>query len=76
MCDFYFRVVRDEDWSKAEAIEAGLRSGANQTLVFGRNELCLHRLHDAWRAGLGLPTLSRAPGSGVSPEDHCVTQPV
>jgi nitrite reductase/ring-hydroxylating ferredoxin subunit len=59
MCDFYFQVVRDEDWSKAEAVEAGLRSGANQTLVFGRNELCLHRLHDAWRAGLGLPTLSR-----------------
>lgn len=26
----------------------------------GRNELCLHRLHDAWRAGLGLPTLSRS----------------
>ncbi|HVW31568.1 MAG TPA: SRPBCC family protein [Acidimicrobiia bacterium] len=59
-CAFYFQVVRDEDWSKAEAIEAGLRSGANTTLVFGRNELCLHRLHDAWRAGLGLPALSRS----------------
>jgi nitrite reductase/ring-hydroxylating ferredoxin subunit len=58
-CEFYFEVVRDEDWSKAEAVEAGLRSGANQTLVFGRNELCLHRMHDAWRAGLGLPTLAR-----------------
>lgn len=58
-CDFYFEVVRDEDWSKAEAVEAGLRSGANPTVVFGRNELCLHRMHDAWRAGLGLPTLSR-----------------
>lgn len=75
MCDFYFQVVRDEDWAKAEAVEAGLRSGANQTLVFGRNELCLHRLHDAWRAGLGLPMPSRAPASGVSPEDDLVTQP-
>jgi hypothetical protein len=76
MCDFYFQVVRDEDWSKAEAIEAGLRSGANETLVFGRNELCLHRLHDAWRAGLGLPTLSPAPGSGVSPDSKLEHQPV
>ncbi|MDQ1568608.1 MAG: hypothetical protein QOF96_3488 [Actinomycetota bacterium] len=84
MCDFYFQVVRDEDWAKAEAVEAGLRSGANETVVFGRNELCLHRMHDAWRAGLGLPTPSRTPGSGVSPgtpgsgvspEDMFDTQP-
>lgn len=51
-CDHYHHIVRDEDWRIGELIDRGRSSGANETVLFGRNEPCLHRMHDNWRAAV------------------------
>ena len=43
--DFYFNVVRDEDYKTAFGVARGLASRANEEFVFGRNELALHHFH-------------------------------
>ena len=43
--DFYFNVVRDEDYKTAFGVQRGLASRANSEFVFGRNELALHHFH-------------------------------
>ena len=43
--DFYFNVVRDEDYKTAFGVQRGLASRANEEFVFGRNELALHHFH-------------------------------
>lgn len=48
MFDMFHAVVRDEDYPCAEEIQAGLASGANTHLVFGRNEPALHHLHRSY----------------------------
>ncbi len=39
------RVVRDEDYATGFAITKGLKSGANEEFLFGRNEPSLHHFH-------------------------------
>jgi phenylpropionate dioxygenase-like ring-hydroxylating dioxygenase large terminal subunit len=43
--DFYYEVVRDEDYATGLGIQRGLPSGANTEFVFGRNEKGLHVFH-------------------------------
>jgi hypothetical protein len=43
--DFLFAVVRDEDYATGFAITKGLKSGANEEFLFGRNEPSLHHFH-------------------------------
>jgi phenylpropionate dioxygenase-like ring-hydroxylating dioxygenase large terminal subunit len=43
--DFYYDVVRDEDYATGLGIQRGLASGANTEFTFGRNELGLHVFH-------------------------------
>ena len=43
--DFLYDVVRDEDYATGFGITAALASGANEELVFGRNEKSLHHFH-------------------------------
>ena len=43
--DFLYDVVRDEDYATGFAITGALASGANEELVFGRNEMSLHHFH-------------------------------
>lgn len=50
--DLFHGVVRDEDFPMAEAIQRGLRSGANSALTFGRNEPALQYLHRQYDAAL------------------------
>lgn len=57
-------VVTDEDYWMTASIQAGTRSGAQDHVVFGRNEPALHHYHRALRDAVG----SRAPslaGSGA-----------
>lgn len=43
--DFLYDVVRDEDYATGFGITGALASGANEELVFGRNEKSLHHFH-------------------------------
>jgi hypothetical protein len=43
--DFLYDVVRDEDYATGFGITGALASGANEELVFGRNEMSLHHFH-------------------------------
>ena len=43
--DFLERVVRDEDYATGLGIQRALRSGINDTFVFGRNELANQNFH-------------------------------
>jgi phenylpropionate dioxygenase-like ring-hydroxylating dioxygenase large terminal subunit len=45
-------VVRDEDYWMTASIQAGTRSGAQETIVFGRNEQALHHYHRALLAAV------------------------
>jgi carnitine monooxygenase subunit len=44
--DFVYMLVEAEDYWAAASTQAALLSGANDTLVFGRQEIALHHLHD------------------------------
>jgi phenylpropionate dioxygenase-like ring-hydroxylating dioxygenase large terminal subunit len=44
--DQTFAVIRDEDYTVAESIQDGIRSGAIENFTFGRMELGLHHFHD------------------------------
>lgn len=45
--DFLLHVVRDEDYATCDGIQRGLRTGAKQHVLFGRNEEPCQRFH-AW----------------------------
>ena len=43
--DIVLRAVRDEDYDMGYKIQRGLKSGANTTFTYGRNEPGLHHYH-------------------------------
>lgn len=50
--DLFLRTVRDEDTKYAFQTQRGLESGAVEAILFGRNELGLHRWHDSIKSYL------------------------
>lgn len=50
-------VIRDEDFQMAARQQIGADSGANEYVIFGRNEPALHHYHDTYREALGMPPL-------------------
>jgi 5'-deoxynucleotidase YfbR-like HD superfamily hydrolase len=46
-----------EDYVAAASSHQGILSGANEYLIFGRNEPALHHYHNTYREALGLPPL-------------------
>jgi phenylpropionate dioxygenase-like ring-hydroxylating dioxygenase large terminal subunit len=55
----FAQVIRDEDYVAAASQHRGATSGAQDFVLFGRNEPALHHYHDTYRAALGLPLLER-----------------
>jgi phenylpropionate dioxygenase-like ring-hydroxylating dioxygenase large terminal subunit len=53
--DLVTRVVQTEDFPVGRTIQAGLRSGAQAELVYGRNEPAMIHWHQQLRRALGLP---------------------
>ena len=52
--DLLMRTVQDEDFPLAAGMQRAFRSGAQQHIVFGRNEPALTHYHTAIRSALGL----------------------
>jgi hypothetical protein len=50
-------VIQMEDYVAAASSHQGILSGANEYLIFGRNEPALHHYHNTYREALGLPPL-------------------
>ena len=50
-------IIRDEDFLIASRQQSGAESGAQEYVIFGRNEPALHHYHDTYRKALGLPPL-------------------
>ncbi len=50
-------VIRDEDYVAAASGHRGALSGAQEYMIFGRNEPALHHYHNTYREALGLPPL-------------------
>jgi hypothetical protein len=48
-------VFQQEDIATAESIQAGLRSGANETLALGRFEGMIKQFHDDIEAAIAAP---------------------
>ena len=55
-------VIRDEDFVMASRQQSGADSGAQEYVIFGRNEPALHHYHDTYRAALGMPPLENFEG--------------
>jgi phenylpropionate dioxygenase-like ring-hydroxylating dioxygenase large terminal subunit len=55
-------VIEAEDYVAAASGHRGARSGAQEYVVFGRNEPALHHYHDTYREALGLPPLESVDG--------------
>lgn len=53
--DLLIRVVCTEDFPLGETIQHSFHSGAQDAVIFGRNEPALQHYHKAIRAALGLP---------------------
>jgi phenylpropionate dioxygenase-like ring-hydroxylating dioxygenase large terminal subunit len=53
--DLLIRTVQGEDFPIGEGMQRGFRSGAQEAILFGRNEPALQHYHRQIRAGLGLP---------------------
>ena len=53
----FAEVIRDEDYVAAASSHIGAMSGAQDYLIFGRNEPALHHYHNTYRKALGLPAL-------------------
>jgi nitrite reductase/ring-hydroxylating ferredoxin subunit len=53
-------VIQREDYVAAASAHRGARSGANEFVVFGRNEPALHHYHNTYRDALGMPPLTAA----------------
>jgi phenylpropionate dioxygenase-like ring-hydroxylating dioxygenase large terminal subunit len=56
----FAQVIRDEDYVAAASSHRGMRSGAVEHVVFGRNEPALHHYHNTYREALGMPPLEGA----------------
>ena len=52
-------VIRDEDYVAAASSHLGAMSGAQDHIVFGRNEPALHHYHNTYREALGMPPLEK-----------------
>ena len=52
-----YALIQAEDYVAAASGHRGATSGAQEYVVFGRNEPALHHYHDTYRAALGLPPL-------------------
>jgi phenylpropionate dioxygenase-like ring-hydroxylating dioxygenase large terminal subunit len=50
-------VIEAEDYVAAASMHRGALSGAQEFVLFGRNEPALHHFHDACRQALGMPPL-------------------
>ncbi len=55
--DGFASVIEQEDYVAAASSHLGARSGAQEFLIFGRNEPALHHYHNTYRRALGLPDL-------------------
>jgi nitrite reductase/ring-hydroxylating ferredoxin subunit len=53
----FAEVIRDEDYVAAAAAHVGALSGAQEHVVFGRNEPALHHYHNTYRSALGMSPL-------------------
>ena len=51
-------IIQQEDYVAAASSHVGMRSGAQEYLIFGRNEPALHHYHNTYRSALGLPPLT------------------
>lgn len=51
--DFIYGLLQREDYWACEQTQTTLRTGANKTLIFGRQEIPLHRLHESCAAHMG-----------------------
>ena len=56
--DLVIRVVETEDFPVGEDIQRGFRSGAQDSIIFGRNEPGLHHFHASVREAIGLPAVA------------------
>jgi len=54
----FARVIQAEDYVAAASGHRGALSGAQEYVVFGRNEPALHHYHNTYREALGLPPLA------------------
>lgn len=50
-------VIQNEDYVAAESGHRGAKSGAQEYIVFGRNEPALHHYHNTYRQALGMSKL-------------------
>lgn len=53
----FAEVIRDEDYAAAASSHLGAASGAQDHVIFGRNEPALHHYHNTYRHALGLEPL-------------------
>ncbi|MDA1308437.1 MAG: Rieske 2Fe-2S domain-containing protein [Proteobacteria bacterium] len=58
--DLTLRTVENEDFPAGEGIQAGLLSGAQDSIVYGRNEPALQHFEKAVGAAVGAPPLAGA----------------
>jgi hypothetical protein len=50
-------VIESEDYVAAASGHRGALSGAQEYMIFGRNEPALHHYHNTYREALGMPPL-------------------
>jgi len=50
-------VIQAEDYWAAASSHQGALSGAQEHVLFGRNEPALHHYHNTYREALGIPPL-------------------
>ena len=53
----FAEIIQSEDYVAAASCHRGAVSGAQDYVIFGRNEPALHHYHNTWRKLLGMPTL-------------------
>ena len=53
----FAQVIQDEDYLAAASQHRGAISGAQEYMIFGRNEPALHHYHNTYREALGMPPL-------------------
>jgi nitrite reductase/ring-hydroxylating ferredoxin subunit len=56
----FAEVIEAEDYVAAASGHRGARSGAQEYVIFGRNEPALHHYHNTYRSALGMPELEEA----------------
>ncbi|NKC00607.1 MAG: Rieske 2Fe-2S domain-containing protein [Pseudomonadales bacterium] len=56
----FANVIRDEDYVAAASSHVGAMSGAQEHIIFGRNEPALHHYHNTYREALGMEPLEVA----------------